>query len=74
MACVWLPRPFVWKEDHPMKPHFELKPNQLKDSIFEETDRDWRVAQVQNLNSIKKLINVLRNISKKKTQIEEEKL
>jgi hypothetical protein len=43
---LWLPKPYVWKEDMDIKKIFQHNPAKLKHSIFEETDRDWRVAQV----------------------------
>jgi hypothetical protein len=45
MVCVWLPSPFVWKELLDPKKHFKLDLPSLQASIFEETDRDWRMAQ-----------------------------
>jgi hypothetical protein len=64
--CIWIPKPFVWKQDHNIAQYFELNHDKMKDSIFEETDRDWRMAQVKII-SIKMLI--VRNILKKKTSI-----
>lgn len=46
MICTWLPRSFVLKEELDPKQHFVLDPKKLRLSIFEETDRDWRMAQV----------------------------
>jgi predicted nucleotidyltransferase len=45
VLCVWLPRPFVWKEVLDPTKHFDLDLASLRSSVFEETERDWRMAQ-----------------------------
>ena len=45
MVCIWIPSPFVWKQDHDISQNFEINHDKMKNSIFEETDRDWRIAK-----------------------------
>ncbi len=43
--CMWLPPEYKWKENFDLKKTFKLQPLFLLNSIEEETQRDWSVAE-----------------------------